>query len=830
MGPGAQTMSISLLEELQSDEYETAMFLTYTINLRFFELMILPRLRRMGVSRVGILIDQKGYQDSLADPLAPQYCGREYILAPIHLPRGGIQHTKLIWLQKHGKITAYIGSHNLTMAGFNDQVEVTAKLTSTNPGHIQALCVLHDTVSSVILPSLDYVWKHTAPPTAEQDFPTAKVLSSFDRSLFDQIVETVQIADELRVVTPFLDAAALKSLSEAVHAETILLDLPKEGADTPLLQVVEAVPGLQPRYLEDKRLHAKAYQFTATQTSWLAIGSANCTQAALMKSVAEGGNLEFLLLLEDASLPDENFGFTTISSPGAFPNTGRNWDASSASPASIIIEEAFYKDRQLTVKWKLLENTDLSEITLDVDGESISIPSSSSNATRVTLDKAPQSVTLKATIDGNISQIRGWVINYNALEEKVSQAKLHQWVERIASEDPRQHADSIAIWLAQGIQELLQGHHETESGPLQSWEGSVQKQEKTQSKRQFYEVFAYSSDLTDIRASARTLLASYSNGDPLVLLRVLLIRFAANPSLDMTENTKDDGDAHDATMQHYLAKRKAASQSIVRNLVHQLDRLTKAEVNWNSVSEQDFSIGLRILLGAVARICCSIVEDIQLKDAEDLTEHFIHFFEWLVSLSAARPLMQQPQFKGSFLLSVGAVARIAERCKEPTLYPRLQKASKSFFVEGDLRSIITTWKQIAPEDADRFLTLSNQGDLWQQVEPYGLRLLGIIPDHLRRKIEQHWGLLLALQEADIHSNPQREDLYAQAKTKYFGEEIWIRYDEARRRKKSLPVIFQTTRKVCSACYQLLPERKWQQLRVGEAVICDGCHQILLLKG
>jgi hypothetical protein len=71
MGPGAQTMSISLLEELQSGEYETAMFLTYTINLRFFELMILPRLRRMGVSRVGILIDQKGYQDSLADPLAP---------------------------------------------------------------------------------------------------------------------------------------------------------------------------------------------------------------------------------------------------------------------------------------------------------------------------------------------------------------------------------------------------------------------------------------------------------------------------------------------------------------------------------------------------------------------------------------------------------------------------------------------------------------------------------------------------------------------------------------------------------------------------------------
>ncbi|GHO79501.1 hypothetical protein KSD_72720 [Ktedonobacter sp. SOSP1-85] len=132
--------NIILLNELQREEdYDTAFFLTYTINLSFFESMILPRLRRMGVSRIGILIDYRGYQESLEHAIPSGCCGRDYILVPIHLPKGGIQHAKLLWLQKHERITAYIGSHNLTMAGYNDQTEVTAKLMSTEQSHVQAL-------------------------------------------------------------------------------------------------------------------------------------------------------------------------------------------------------------------------------------------------------------------------------------------------------------------------------------------------------------------------------------------------------------------------------------------------------------------------------------------------------------------------------------------------------------------------------------------------------------------------------------------------------------------------------------------------------------------
>lgn len=229
MGFGADIMSISLLEDLQAGEYETAVFLTYTINLRFFESMILPRLRRMGVSRIGVLVDQRGYQESLADPLAQEFCGQEYILAPIHLPHGGIQHAKLLWLQKNETITAYGGSHNLTMAGYNDQVEITARLTSRDQGHTQALRELHNVVSSVVPPAFDYVWSHTKAPPETRIAPTVQVLTSYSRPLIEQIIDHVHAADKLRVITPFLDAHALQTLAGAVQAQTVVLDLPKDG-------------------------------------------------------------------------------------------------------------------------------------------------------------------------------------------------------------------------------------------------------------------------------------------------------------------------------------------------------------------------------------------------------------------------------------------------------------------------------------------------------------------------------------------------------------------------------------------------------------------------
>ena len=816
-------MSISLLEDLQAGEYETAVFLTYTINLRFFELMILPRLRRMGVSRIGVLVDQRGYQESLADPLAQEFCGQGYILAPIHLPHGGIQHAKLLWLQKHETITAYGGSHNLTMAGYNDQVEITARLTSRDQGHTQALRELHNMVSSIVPPAFDYVWSHTKAPPEIRIAPTVQVLTSYSRPLIEQIIDHVHTADKLRVITPFLDAHALQTLAGAVQAQTVVLDLPKDGADIPLLEAIDALPDLQPRFLADRqnrRLHAKAYQFTKANESWLAIGSANCTQAALMKSITEGGNLEFLLLLKDTALSDD-LNFTEIADPVTFPYTGRNWDSSPLPPSAISIEKASYKGGRLSVEWKLAEKGTVSDITLYADGNRI--PYDLESATSVSLELPPRVITLKTTINGSSTETSAWVINYDALDQKVSHSKLHQWVERIASNDPGQHAGSIALWLEQGIQELLGVQHEAASTQYQI--GPAQKRGDLPSVQKSYEVFAYSADPNEIQTHAKVLLENYSSVDPLVLLRVLLIRFAAEPSSDVPGNAKGYDDSYYSALPHNFSKRQSASQNIVKNLCRQLNEVVKTKAS-SIVPEQTFVTGLCILLGAIVYICLDAMKDSGRKDEENLTQHFIHFLEWLVSQSQVNHALQNPRVMGPLLLSIGAVATIAERCKDSDLYPQLRKHAK-MLVQADPRQAITTWEQLDPEGSKRFLTLLRQQNIWRQIEPHLLALFEIAPDYVRRQIEHRWGFLLKLQEADIHLSPDREDLFAQAKVRCPDMQIWACYDAARRTKR-LPVLFHTSGNSCSQCHSLLPTQLWQRLKKGDAVICDSCRRILIL--
>jgi len=754
-------MSISLLEDLQTGEYETAVFLTFKISLRFFELMILPRLRRMGVSRIGILVDHRGYQDSLADPLRPEFCGQEYILAPVHLSQGGIQHAKLLWLQKKETITAYLGSHNLTTAGYNDQAEVTAKLTSTNSGHIQALRDLHEVVTSIIPPSLLYVWEHTEPPSVINGPSTAIALTSYSRPLIGQIIDHVQTANELRVVTPFLEASTLQTLTAAVHAQTVILDLPNDGADTPLLRAVEAVPRLQARYLEnkDRRLHAKAYQFTNSHTSWMAIGSANCTRAALMKSVAEGGNLEFLLFLKDTALTDEGLVFTSIDDPATFPYTGRNWDISPLPSVPIIIEKASYKNKQLTVEWQLPENEIVTDLALYADGNSI--PCNTFSAAFDSLNIPPRLITLRANIDGNSVETSAWVTNYDALDQKVSQTKHHQWVERIASDDPQQQANSIAEWLEQEFQELIQALRESENADVPPSVELALKREKLQSSHQFYEAFTYSPDSKQVRASARVLMEKYSNVDPLVLLRVLLMRFTAVSPFDLSLNINGNDNFQHPDTRQYFSKQKVAAQNIVKNLNRQLDRFMKAEISWSDMPEKFLIDWLRTLFGTVAYISLSAVEDAKSNGAEMLALRYITLLEWIASIPTVKLSLQKPQVKVLLILSIGAVAIIVERCKDLSLYPRLQKYSKKFVI-GDPRQVITTWKQLDPQDADELLIQPRQCDIWQKIEPHVLAIFEIAPDHVKRLIKQHWGFLLELQEADMRLSPEREVLYVQA--------------------------------------------------------------------
>src|SRR5215472_1338224 len=225
-------------------------------------------------------------------------------------------------------------------------------------------------------------------------------------------------------------------------------------------------------------------------------------------------------------------------------------------------------------------------------------------------------------------------------------------------------------------------------------------------------------------------------------------------------------------------------------------------------------------------ICLNVMEEgSELKDAETLTQRFISLLEWL---EMAKHIVQMSELKGPVLLSMGAIAGVAERCRDPVLYSQLRKYANRL-IQEDPRRVIADWEHIDRDAADRFLTLSRRHDIWHEIEPHVLALFEIVAGYVKRLIEQRWGFLLKLQEANMCLSSDREDLYARAKAECSDMQVWARYDSARRMKR-LPMIFQTTGNRCSQCHELLPAQKWQLLRRGEAVICDGCHKILLLKG
>lgn len=112
---------------------------------------------------------------------------------------------KLLWLQGRDRQVAYVGSHNLTAAGYNDQWECTNRLDSRDPGHVAALRDIHAVVSRLVPRTLEKIWTHTTPPVANDAVARVRFLSSLDEPLLDQLLEHIGDTHYLRVVTPFVD-------------------------------------------------------------------------------------------------------------------------------------------------------------------------------------------------------------------------------------------------------------------------------------------------------------------------------------------------------------------------------------------------------------------------------------------------------------------------------------------------------------------------------------------------------------------------------------------------------------------------------------------------
>ena len=321
-------MAINLLESLESlgkvrGGFRSAIFLTYTLDLNFFEMLVAPKLDAIGCTNVLILADSNGYDEALIrSARSVTGAGTRYVCAPI-LTRGpGVKHAKLLLLASATRGQMYIGSGNLTLHGYGRNLELVmpfeVDLADDKPADwrsrypFSAVWQLlkqlqaEGYLSSVGTERLDTIGE-TAPWLADAVGQPADL--AIWHSLYEPIMDRLAPSGslrELQVIAPFVDPRTVSTMLARFHPDNLIVgtDAFEPNLDGQSLQRISRTSGcnlrirtLRPRAEEDGRrlLHAKAVIGFDSTSAWCLAGSANCTVPALEKGCADGGNLELVV-------------------------------------------------------------------------------------------------------------------------------------------------------------------------------------------------------------------------------------------------------------------------------------------------------------------------------------------------------------------------------------------------------------------------------------------------------------------------------------------------------------------------------------------------------
>lgn len=118
---------LSLFEAIKGGGLVASVITTFNAYLPFYEHVVLPRLRAAGSRHNIVLMDAGECARALSHAdTAPQLAGRAYTLVPVG-SRGAF-HPKLLLLLGRNKAVLHAGSHNLTLAGFGRNAELTGLL------------------------------------------------------------------------------------------------------------------------------------------------------------------------------------------------------------------------------------------------------------------------------------------------------------------------------------------------------------------------------------------------------------------------------------------------------------------------------------------------------------------------------------------------------------------------------------------------------------------------------------------------------------------------------------------------------------------------------
>ena len=125
--------AFSLLDVLSETGFQASVIATYCCYFPFYEDVVLRRLLDKGCTNNVLMVDAGLCVEAFADDATrPRRAGRDYTLVPVHL-RGSF-HPKLIVALGKSKGALLVGSHNMTLAGFGLNDELTNQFRTSGAG------------------------------------------------------------------------------------------------------------------------------------------------------------------------------------------------------------------------------------------------------------------------------------------------------------------------------------------------------------------------------------------------------------------------------------------------------------------------------------------------------------------------------------------------------------------------------------------------------------------------------------------------------------------------------------------------------------------------
>jgi hypothetical protein len=301
----------NILDELAKlSGYDIALMTTFNFEISFFERAILNRLYANDVRSISLYIDSKEFTKALRE-VNDSHIGRKYMVNSVNITSSF--HPKVILLLGENKAKLFVGSGNIKTSGYVINNEIFNHI-EYSPEKPECLDVIYAAINffvnindityqldnSILHEARELVYYHNARENGE-----IYLLHNMHQSILKQVQDRIdETLESISIAVPYYDneLLALSSLKKVYGEADIHLYIQNEKSTFPvkfnnnnnIVTNIDLFEGFKDNLSGSSNnfYHGKVFLFKTAKKSYILYGSVNCTQAALIKSFYEGGNIE----------------------------------------------------------------------------------------------------------------------------------------------------------------------------------------------------------------------------------------------------------------------------------------------------------------------------------------------------------------------------------------------------------------------------------------------------------------------------------------------------------------------------------------------------------